>query len=107
MNSKNSSFNIGEIVEIVMGRDKGSFAVIVKVIDDRNVLVADGDKRKYDNPKKKNVRHINSTEYISKEVADNLQHNDRISNAKLRYNLQDFISNHLNKDVQERGEDHG
>lgn len=107
MNAKNSLFNVGEIVEIIMGRDKGNHAVIVKVVNDRTVLIADGNKRKYDNPKKKNVRHIRSTEYISKEVLDYLKENNRISNAKLRYILHNFISNHLNKDIEERGEDHG
>lgn len=50
----------GEIVESVQGRDKGNFYVVCEV---RNgcVLVADGVKRKLENPKKKNVKHLRLT----------------------------------------------
>jgi len=102
MNNRRSMFETGEIVEIIMGRDKGNFAVVVDIIDDRFLLIADGDKRKHDNPKRKNVHHIRSKAYISKEIVNTVMENKKLSNAKLRYVLQDFISNHLNKD--EKGE---
>ena len=47
----------GEAVISLQGRDKGKYYVIVEVQGDR-VLVADGVKRKKDNPKIKNVKHL-------------------------------------------------
>lgn len=97
MSDSSSSCNIGEIVEIVTGRDKGNLAIVLGITDERFVLLADGDKRKFDNPKRKNIRHIKTTGFISKEIINTLEENSRVSNAKLRYVLQDFISNHLNE----------
>lgn len=95
MSNDSTIVDIGEIVEILMGRDKGKFAIIIGVEDVNYVNLVDGDKRKIDNPKRKNLRHIKTTGYISKEIVDHIKENAKISNAKLRYVLQDYISNHL------------
>ena len=47
----------GEAVISLQGRDKGKYYVVVEVQGDR-VLVADGVKRKLNNPKIKNVKHL-------------------------------------------------
>ncbi|MGD9678286.1 MAG: hypothetical protein AB7V16_08080 [Vulcanibacillus sp.] len=94
---------VGEIVEILMGREKRKYAVILRILNDRYVYIVDGDKRKFDNPKKKNIRHIRSTGYISKEVIKSLMEDSRVSNAKLRYVLQDYINNQFSEDENERG----
>jgi len=99
MLNSNSLFELGEIVEILMGRAKGHYAVVLNKVDERYVLIADGDKRKFDNQKRKNVRHIRSTGYISKEIIEDIKESRRVSNAKLRYVLKDFISRHLNKET--------
>ena len=54
-------------------------------------------------PKKKNIRHIRSTGYISKEVIKSLIEDSRVSNAKLRYVLQDYEKNQFSGDEKERG----
>ena len=43
----------GQIVKSKSGRDKGDVFFVVEVIDDDYVLIADGDRRKSENPKKK------------------------------------------------------
>ena len=48
----------GQIVKILKGRDAGQYAVIVSIEDSRFVWIADGDKRKFDGAKKKNVLHL-------------------------------------------------
>ena len=47
----------GGVVTSLQGHDEGNFYVIVEVRGDR-VLVADGVKRRLENPKKKSVKHI-------------------------------------------------
>jgi len=76
---------IGQIVRITKGREQDQYAVIIKIINDRFVLLADGEKRKYDRPKKKNVNHIEETAYISSEVRKSLLETNRVSNGKLRF----------------------
>lgn len=76
---------IGQLVRVVQGRERGQFAVIIEIVDDRYVLLADGDKRKYDRPKKKNINHIELLESISPEVRDSLLETSRVSNGKLRF----------------------
>lgn len=98
MKDSSSKLEIGEIVEIIMGRDKGNYAVVINKIDERFVEIVDGDKRKFDISKKKNIRHLKPTGYISKEIVVSMETTSRVSNAKLRYVLQDFVSNHLNKE---------
>ncbi len=92
MSEPSSSFKIGEIVEVTQGRDAGKYAVILEIINERYVKIIDGDRRKYDNPKKKNVIHIRSTGVISKEVITSLMEEKRVSNAKVRYVLQELVN---------------
>lgn len=103
MGESSLSIKVGEIVENLNGRDREGFAIVIGILDERFVYIADGDKRKFDLPKKKNVRHLRPTGYISKDIIDGLSENNRVSNAKLRYVLQDYTSNHMNKD-EKKGE---
>jgi ribosomal protein L14E/L6E/L27E len=49
---------IGRVVESRQGRDAGRCFVILQVVDDQFVLMADGLTRKLDHPKKKKVKHL-------------------------------------------------
>ena len=71
--------------ELHKGREQNQYAVVIKIIDDRFVLLADGEKRKYDRPKKKNVNHIGKLLYVSSEVRTSLLETNRVSNGKLRF----------------------
>lgn len=48
----------GQLVRSRAGRDRGKHYVVLKVLDDRYVLLVDGKKRPLENPKKKNVVHL-------------------------------------------------
>jgi large subunit ribosomal protein L14e len=87
---------IGRVVKVLRGKEEGSYAVIVQVMDDRFVLVADGDKRRFDQSKKKNVLHLMMQPEVSHEVVDSMRETGRVTNAKLRYAIQ--------KAVQGKGE---
>jgi len=81
---------LGAIVRTLRGRDSGQYAVIVGIIDARTVWIADGDKRKFDSPKKKNVLHLEIFDYVSSEVAGSIQETGRVTNGKIRFALQKF-----------------
>jgi large subunit ribosomal protein L14e len=81
---------IGQFVKVLRGKDEESYAVIVAILDDRFVMIADGNKRRFDQPKKKNVLHLKLQPAISQEVSSSLLETGRVTNAKLRYAIQKF-----------------
>jgi large subunit ribosomal protein L14e len=83
---------LGQIVLITQGRDAGQYAIIVRLQDDRFVLLADGDKKRSDRPKKKNLQHLKLIDYVSPEVQRSLLETGHVTNGKLRYALTKFES---------------
>ncbi|KGP72468.1 KOW domain-containing RNA-binding protein [Pontibacillus yanchengensis] len=92
MNEAESSPRIGQIVRVLQGREVEQYMIIIGVVDNRFVLLADGEKRKYDRPKKKNVHHIKLMDYISPEVQNSLLETGRVTNGKLRFALSKFVN---------------
>jgi len=82
--------HIGQIVKILKGKDAGQLAVVLTQADNKFVYIADGDKRKFDQAKKKNLLHLESQSYISSEVVNSLMENGRVTNGKLRYAVMMF-----------------
>lgn len=91
---------LGQIVEIVKGREAGKYAVIIALVDPRFVLIADGDKRKFDKPKKKNLLHLQLQSEISDVVVNSLRETGRVTNGKLRFAL----SKYKEREAHEKGE---
>jgi len=58
----------GRVVFSKSGRDKDRMFVIVKSINDKLVLITDGDMRKIENPKVKNLKHLSLTVLYATEV---------------------------------------
>ncbi len=81
---------IGQIVKVLRGKEEESYAIIIGIIDEKFVWIADGDKRRFDSPKKKNVLHLELQSAISQEVTNSLQETSRVTNAKLRYVIQKY-----------------
>ena len=48
----------GRVVLSIQGRDEGRYFVVLEVIDEQFVLMADGLTRKLDHPKKKKIKHL-------------------------------------------------
>jgi len=64
---------IGRLVRSAAGRDKGKFYLIYDVLDEAFVRVIDGEKRTIDNPKKKNIKHLELLPAIAEAVAEKLR----------------------------------
>jgi ribosomal protein L14E/L6E/L27E len=95
---------IGQIVEVTKGRETGQYAVIIGVLNERFILLADGNKRKYDQPKKKNIQHIRFTGERAMEVFESIQESGRVTNSKLRFVLNRFETQPNPDIVSEKGE---
>ncbi|WP_028559499.1 KOW domain-containing RNA-binding protein [Paenibacillus pinihumi] len=83
---------IGQIVKVLRGKDEGSFAVVVGLSENEPyVWIADGNKRRFDQRKRKNILHLELQPETSSEVADSMHETGRVTNGKLRYVIQKFI----------------
>ncbi len=55
---------VGSVVISKAGRDKGKKLIVVEMERDEYALVADGGLRKVEKPKKKKLRHLQSTQEV-------------------------------------------
>ena len=79
---------VGQVVKSKAGRDKDKKFVIIDIVDEQYVLVADGDLRKLDKPKKKKIRHLAKYNTICEEVKSRLQSGEKVTNLLLRRELE-------------------
>jgi large subunit ribosomal protein L14e len=86
---------IGQLVQILKGREADQYSVIIGIIDERFVLISDGEKRKYDTPKRKNINHLQLFDYISPEVYNSIKETGRVTNGKLRFAVSKFVNEKL------------
>ena len=80
-------FEVGDIVCALAGRDKEKRFVVVGILDENYVFIADGKSRKIDSPKKKKIKHIE----ISSKAAnlENLK-DGRFTNSILRKIIDEY-----------------
>ena len=83
--------NKGSKVRSKAGRDKGIDFMVIAVEGDY-VLLADGNMRKVDNPKKKKLKHIQPSEGFSQFIADKLETVGKVTNAEVRKALAEISS---------------
>lgn len=86
-------FRDGNIVLSKAGRDKGNYFVVLKVVDENFVLIADGDIRKVDNPKLKKCKHLENTGKTSEKVLEKLKEGIRVTNPDLLKELTEYKTN--------------
>ena len=65
-------FEVGRVVLSRQGRDAGRFFIILQVVDDQFVMMADGLTRKLAHPKKKKVKHLYPKPIMVECVAEKL-----------------------------------
>lgn len=95
--------SIGQLVTSRAGRDRGRPYLVVGVLDDRFVLVADGDLRPVDRPKRKNVRHLVFHRAWAQEIREQLAAGKRPANAELRRALTALVEAYFGEREDEDG----
>lgn len=81
---------VGQLVCSKRGRDRGKFYLVIEVIDDSFVYLVDGDKRKMENPKRKNVKHLQVFPLISEELAAKWEAGQRVGDSEIRRVITSF-----------------
>lgn len=85
-----STFVLGSVVYSKSGRDCGSYYAVIQVLDSEYVLIADGAKRRIENPKRKKVKHIKPNGIVLDKIANKLSAGEIIYNAELKSALREY-----------------
>lgn len=85
---KAKDFSLGQVVRSKAGRDKDVVFFIVGILNEEMVLVADGDLRKLEHPKKKKAKHLQPYHLVSEEVKSRLENGSRLENIDLQKELE-------------------
>jgi len=78
---------VGRVVLSRAGRDQGHVFVIVDVIDENYVAIANGCQRKVDNPKKKKIKHLVAKPELLEEISKKIFSKKRIFDSEVRNKL--------------------
>jgi hypothetical protein len=68
---------------------------VVRVINERYLGISDGDLRKAENPKKKNIRHLMVTSQQADEIADSLRKGEIPANHIIKKTIKQIIDKGL------------
>lgn len=91
LSGKRDVVQIGHLVCSAKGRDKGRFYLVVGCDDPARICLADGERRKVENPKYKNIKHLDIREAIAGEIKIKAANGRRINNADIRKELKSFV----------------
>lgn len=84
------SIALGSVVFSRSGRDAGRFYVVIEIVDDEYVTIADGDLRRVDKPKLKKIKHLKPQGDVIAKIADKLAEGKKIFDAEVRSALRAY-----------------
>ena len=79
-----NEFTLGQVVQSTQGRDTGRDFVVVGIIDQSYVLIADGALRRIDRPKKKKVKHLIPKQELFSSLKEKLTCGQRVYDSDIR-----------------------
>lgn len=94
---------IGQLVCSQGGRDRGNYYLILEVIDDNFVYLVDGDKRRMENPKLKNVKHLQFFTAVAEELAMQWEAGQPVGNTEVRKMIAALRPTQPGKESETRG----
>lgn len=75
---------LGHIVHSRAGRDADRYFIIVGILNREYVLIADGDLRKVEKPKKKKIKHLVVHNIIASDIKNKIEIGVMPSNSDIR-----------------------
>lgn len=81
---------LGRVVLSIQGHDKGKTFLVVGLLDEKYVLIADGDSRKLGKPKKKQIKHLNPKPYVAEEALDSIAKQAQTADSDIRKALKTY-----------------
>jgi large subunit ribosomal protein L14e len=75
---------IGRVVVSTQGHDQGRRFVVVGIVDEHYVLIADGDTRKLDHPKKKQLKHLRAEPELAPDALTDAHRRAHTADSAIR-----------------------
>ena len=95
-----NGFGAGDIVLALRGRDSERMFVVVGLIDDDYVFIADGKSRKADLPKKKKIKHISLEKKAGAGFIESLNlKNGKFTNSVLRKIISEYLNSQKDTEI--------
>lgn len=84
---------LGQVVYSIAGRDSKRHFVVVEIVSDTEVKIADGDLRRIRSAKLKKTKHLHSTGDVLEKIANKLKSEAQIFDAELYSALRFYSEN--------------
>lgn len=100
-------FDVGRVVRSKQGHDKGRYFTVVGLVDEKHVLIADGETRRLEKPKKKQTKHLRATPIALAEIGAALAEGKSVLDSDVRKALSALSheeGNHGMKECQKKEE---
>lgn len=81
---------LGRVCRSKAGRDKEKYFMIVGIINEYEVLIADGGYRKLDKPKRKKIKHLSLRPQISEVIGQKIAEGKKVFDAEIKSALINF-----------------
>lgn len=75
---------IGDIVYSRAGRDQGRYFLVIGLVDEQYVLIADGKLRRLETPKRKKVKHLRALPPQDLRVCEKVRNGEKLTNSEIR-----------------------
>ncbi len=82
-----SKVTVGQYVKSIKGRDKNYIFIVTEVVNDKHVKLVDGDLRKVNNPKVKNIKHLQIINKVSAVIQEVLNNSKKISDFMINQEI--------------------
>lgn len=86
------SAKIGALVKAIAGRENNELFVIVNIIDDQYVLIANGKNRTIKKPKKKKIKHLEFLNVVDNSIEEKLN-KKRLLDADIKKSIKLLLLN--------------
>lgn len=87
---------VARVVYSRAGRDQYRAFMILDVVNESFVLLVDGDLRRVEAPKMKNIKHLSLTRHFIPELKERLKRGECPANDEIRKALKRIPDNHEN-----------
>ena len=84
---------LGKVVLSKRGRDADRLFMIIEILNDEYVYIADGNLRKIEKPKKKRIKHLCIINLEQSNLRDYTLSVNEINNSNLKSHLQSIDTN--------------
>jgi ribosomal protein L14E/L6E/L27E len=94
---------IGQLAVSNRGRDRGEPYLVLEIIDEAFVYLVNGNKRRIDNPKRKNVKHLRLYPAVAEHLAQQWESGQRVGNVEVRKVIAEFMQAAVDRTTPEAG----